>query len=424
MKRLLTNLLLLVFVLALIDLGSLLIYRVVRKDTFSFKNLSKKQLAIANALEVSPEKALFKLPIVMHPYLGFIHSPDAKVPKEKYDGVTVTEAGFFDDKEPLQKKSPDKLLVGVFGGSVSWWASKLGASSFVQELKKSLRFKDKEIVIIRLAIGAYKQPQQLMLLNYLLSLGAEFDIVINIDGFNEVTLPLPNYVTKGVHPFFPEYWFELSADLPNPTVKRWVGKSVYLEDRRRGLAAWISSGFWRYSVTFNTFWAIYDDYLVRDINELKLMVKNYALKGGENIPYGVSGPKWKLNPEQSDYQALAEMWQNSSRLMRDICEKNEIKYYHFLQPNQYIPNSKVLSAEEKEKAYSGTSDWKKHVELGYPELIKAGAELKKEGEQIYDFSMIFKDISESLYTDDCCHFNLSGNELFMREVARAIADQN
>ena len=33
----------------------------------------------------------------------------------------------------------------------------------------------------------YKQPQQLMAYNYLLSLGAEFDAVINIDGYNVIT---------------------------------------------------------------------------------------------------------------------------------------------------------------------------------------------------------------------------------------------
>src|SRR4030095_13628597 len=34
----------------------------------------------------------------------------------------------------------------------------------------------------------YKQPQQLLVLSYFLSIGQTFDLVLNIDGFNEVAL--------------------------------------------------------------------------------------------------------------------------------------------------------------------------------------------------------------------------------------------
>jgi len=34
----------------------------------------------------------------------------------------------------------------------------------------------------------YKQPQQLLVLSYFLSIGQPFDMVMNIDGFNEVAL--------------------------------------------------------------------------------------------------------------------------------------------------------------------------------------------------------------------------------------------
>ncbi|MGV2341075.1 MAG UNVERIFIED_CONTAM: hypothetical protein LVR18_46165 [Planctomycetaceae bacterium] len=43
---------------------------------------------------------------------------------------------------------------------------------------------------MRLALPGYKQPQQLMALNYVLSLGGEFDAVLNIDGFNDGALSI------------------------------------------------------------------------------------------------------------------------------------------------------------------------------------------------------------------------------------------
>ena len=42
-------------------------------------------------------------------------------------------------------------------------------------------------MILNFAADAVKQPQQLIYLNYFLGLGQKFDLVINIDGFNDVT---------------------------------------------------------------------------------------------------------------------------------------------------------------------------------------------------------------------------------------------
>ena len=57
---------------------------------------------------------------------------------------------------------------------------------FIQELKSHPRFANQEIVLLNTAVGGYKQPQPLMVVSYLLALGAHFDAVINIDGFNDV----------------------------------------------------------------------------------------------------------------------------------------------------------------------------------------------------------------------------------------------
>jgi hypothetical protein len=51
--------------------------------------------------------------------------------------------------------------------------------------------------VVKATIGGYKQPQQLMALNWFMALGGEFDIVINLDGFNDVALPaLENVPTR------------------------------------------------------------------------------------------------------------------------------------------------------------------------------------------------------------------------------------
>jgi hypothetical protein len=59
----------------------------------------------------------------------------------------------------------------------------------------------------------WKQPQQPLALSYFLSLGAKYDVVMNLDGFNELALPFLNNLRAGVYPFFPRLW-NLSGSSP------------------------------------------------------------------------------------------------------------------------------------------------------------------------------------------------------------------
>ena len=62
----------------------------------------------------------------------------------------------------------------------------------------------------------------LLVLNYMLALGQTFDLVINIDGFNEVALPPITNLPNQVNPFFPRNWFGKTAalkDASSPPLK-------------------------------------------------------------------------------------------------------------------------------------------------------------------------------------------------------------
>ena len=56
------------------------------------------------------------------------------------------------------------------------------------------------------ALPGSKQPQQFLAYSFLMSLGAEFDLIVNIDGFNEMTLALSEAKAKGLHPAYPRGW--------------------------------------------------------------------------------------------------------------------------------------------------------------------------------------------------------------------------
>ena len=69
------------------------------------------------------------------------------------------------------------------------------------------------MTILTDSLGGYKQPQQLLTLAYYISLGAEFDTVINIDGFNEVALPPIHNIPKNIYPFYPVGHYLRTSDL-------------------------------------------------------------------------------------------------------------------------------------------------------------------------------------------------------------------
>jgi hypothetical protein len=113
-------------------------------------------------------------------------------------------------------------------------------------LERLDRFRGKEIVILSLATGGYKQPQQLMALTYLLALGAHFDLVINVDGFNEVALPAAENVPQGYSPYYPRGW-QLQVGPLDMEQRKLVGRISYQRDRRAAWAKRFLEPPWRYS---------------------------------------------------------------------------------------------------------------------------------------------------------------------------------
>ncbi|MFP6770084.1 MAG: hypothetical protein VB859_18050, partial [Planctomycetaceae bacterium] len=92
---------------------------------------------------------------------------------------------------------------------------------------------------------------------------------------------------------------------------------------------------------------------------------------------------------------------------------------HVLQPNQYVADSKPLTAEEREIAIEPKHKYRPGVIHGYPRLVSAGRQLAAEGVDFLDLTMLFSKTRQPIYIDDCCHYNQQGNDM----VADSIADR-
>ncbi len=353
----------------------------------------------------------------IHPFLGYVS--DADVHPAAQDAANSAEAidyGFPRNKSRLfYEPDGNRIVVAVFGGSVAGNITAFEPYYLEKGLAKYEPFASKELVVLSLANSGYKQPQQLMALNYLLALGAHFDVVVNLDGFNEVALPLAELIPNQVSPFFPRGWQLRVGDLDQET-RLSIGRLSYLRDRRTAWPARFDRAPHRFSMIAALVWKIVDRKLAGQLSGAELEM----LEGKTSGRFQARGPRREYASRSATLEDLAAVWQRSSLQMHAVCRERGIVYYHFLQPNQYLPGSKTLTAEEKKKAWREDHPYRPAIAEGYPRLIERGEELGGMGVRFIDLTGIFASSNETLYHDTCCHLNFRGNVLLARAMAAAI----
>ena len=340
-------------------------------------------------------------PTVIHPYLGFVPAPSQP------DGATIG------DLRQIPPRSDSELVVGVFGGSfasgVCNWAG--------QELRRVLSLPGKDVRLVCLAAGGYKQPQQLLALAYLLAQGAQLDLVLNIDGFNEVALPPVDNAPQGVAPIYPRGWFWEVGNLEDPGALKLLGElSVADRNRREWAAIFVRWGLYR-STLLTLTWKSRDRLFEVERDRILTELRDHKIE--QRNSYAATGPAMTFADDQSYYAYLARVWKDSSLQMRSLCEANGIAYDHFLQPNQYVEGSKPMTPGEL-RLIANPALYGRAVVLGYPHLRQEGEELGKAGVRFHDLTMVFKDVEDPLYKDGCCHLNADGYQRIARAIGESI----
>ncbi len=229
MKRVLLRIALLLFGL---ELASAAGWSILSGELFTWSRAASTRAMIANSgatesdgsnAEQDPEvedqgDASLRLMLrirdqALHPYVGFVFDPAFNAPDTRaaMGGREITRYGFIGNETFFEEARDDRVVIGLFGGSVAAFFSTMGAATLVEELQTIPALADKEIVFVTMALLGYKQPQQLFALQYALTLGGHFDWVINLDGLNEVALAPIENTPKGVASIYPRSWYWRSA---------------------------------------------------------------------------------------------------------------------------------------------------------------------------------------------------------------------
>jgi len=356
---------------------------------------------------------------VIQPYLGFTWNPAADLTHDRFlSKLRVGPQGFLmnptGDWSAPGEGPP--LEVGVFGGSVAGILVLAGSRPLIRNLRAEPSLAHRAIEIRSRALPGYKQPQQLATLTWLLTLGEKLDAVVNLDGFNEVALPVAENLPRGVHPLYPRRWDQRTSGLADLDAQLAAGEVAYLRLRRGEVAADFSRPLLGWSPTWNLLWLRRDRRLAAA--EAAAVARAQAPHAGADfLPHGPA-----FADGGNPYPQLAAAWARASLQMHQLCAARGIPYHHFLQPNQYVPGSKPLTLEERTRFTRDDHPYRQAVLDGYPELRKAGEELRRSGVAFHDLTGLFADEERTVYGDDCCHFNAYGNRRLAAAVAEALRD--
>ena len=350
---------------------------------------------------------------VLHPYFGPIHRPGVR-PETNNIGFG-SKVAF-----PYTRKSDREFLVGIFGGSVARAFCDRGAPRLVAALQRHPALAGREIVPLCFSHEGYKQPQQLIVLAYFLSLGQQFNLVINIDGFNEVALGSRNNehgrdisMPSPIH-IDPLLNLIDQATLTPARVQALARISVDKErlngliDRmRRNRSAAVHVALDRYyRFTMNRYQAEVGAYDALPSNpsasSLLLLTPPVRKREGPGVVFG----------------DIANDWTRASLLMHDLLAARGVPYLHVLQPNQYFTR-RTFSDAEARVALNKDTPFKRSVENGYPALERAAAVLA-EKEQFVDGTTALDREPAPVYEDDCCHYTDRGYEVLADLIAERV----
>lgn len=295
----------------------------------------------------------------------------------------------------------DEFIVGIFGGSVAHSFAMQASTLFSELLSKQ---NGRKVVVLNFAAGGHKQPQQLTALAYFLSIGQRFDLIINIDGFNEAWVGYWNATNAKVSPAMP--FGQLVTEAENYLTGTAARELAAERAMRSELQTDMDRARWAASYYIALARSRWSD---RRIAELQS-----APSGNRSRSVILQVPDPRAFTEIVN--DLADIWVRSSRAMKALADSTGAQYVHVLQPNQYF-STRTFSAEERAIAFD--PQYPKFSEIVppvYRRMIEIAPELRRAGVNFMDATATFDSTPGHIYSDGCCHYTQSGYETLVPAI--------
>ena len=315
-------------------------------------------------------------------------------------GLRVQPFTGFTDPRPWDERNihPPRhegpaIFIGILGGYV--------AEGVAQSLRQAVAARLSEIgadiepVVVDLAIGHARQPQQLMSAVNQLAHGAHFDVIVNLDGLDDMS------------PLDPDELLALAPEVIGGTaaaMERYIAATALREERRRVLRT--AQGWPGFSAAFGLALRSRLDGLEGDIRE-------------HDAAAGKRRDSWQnrreaLTPREALF-AAARLWYRSSVLTGRLAQAAGADYYHFLQPSRYVSGNERPTAGESTDVFAPDLSREARYAAMHPTLVQLGREMTRYGTTFVDLTGAFRGSDQALYAGTV-RLSRLGNALLARRI--------
>jgi len=271
--------------------------------------------------------------------------------------------------------------------------------------------------IFSMGRGGYKAPQTLAALQADLSYGHQPDVVVLIDGFNEVAVAADN-VASGFHPALPgaSFWMKLVGA---PMSSRAAMDAANAVRREQSFVTRLDSigdalGI-EHSVLASRVWlGLAEGAQRRFVTATGVFGRRAKEAADESV---IRGPKFDTDPD-AVLELCAQTWFENSLSMNAVCKERAIRFVHVLQPTLHDVDAKPMT-ETEARVGKPPETWLLGANRGYPKLREKGSELRARGVEFFDGSKLFSATTQEIYIDSC-HYNDVGCQAVATFTAQSI----
>jgi hypothetical protein len=380
-------------------------------------------LAVGTRLRLSPYYGYMGLPGMKMADVGrredFVRQFGPRYAEHDFATARINNHGFLDKNDyPYSDPTGRSFVIGVFGGSVAIQFATTMEQTLNDILTVDPRLAGRRVVLLDFANGGAKQPQQVTSLAYFLSIGQHFDLIINLDGFNELFIGWMNAHKHDVDERMPFARFifgvqnvALESYGVLPSDNRILRMRVRLNELTRKLAEPQSALLfvWR-TVERNGI-----------ANQLAALETNLSAPG-KVLDYAMPLIARSSRDDRASLENVVETWFNASVAMAGMARQFGVPYLHVLQPNQYFTKARFTDDQRKAILNLAEPPLAVLVPDHYRAYLGRARDLQKRGIKFLDGTTVLDEVDASVFIDNCCHFNEEANKLLAKAISQQILE--
>jgi hypothetical protein len=387
--------------------GLVTVYRMVKHGKIGREEVIRlRQELRYDALEGTAFR--FENILVLHPLFGYTYNPKHKrINKFGFDtrhDISLENSGYSISSVTNSVRS-ELLVIGIFGGS---FAQYIGYEyQYLEDKLKSI-FPDKKPVVMNFGVGGHALPQSAFIYIYFKEL---FDVVVFIDGLNELWNYVENNKT-GVPPEYAKashYTYKISRQELTPIQFERTSHIISLKRKISNITSLSLLPIIRQSLFVHHLWNALQSYWSQKIAETSLeIVKSYE-----------NGQRFFDMDDDVILSHAAHQWGKYHKLIHHLAAIDGVLSIHLLQPNPFVPGSKTLTPEEKQRVLHSFTVGR-YVVNGYPKLQAEISKLRTQGLMVEDLTGVFKSVDTSIWKDSA-HVNQEGSRLIADKIVELIS---